>query len=597
VASPTGLLAIRANGLAAKVGVGLLLGAIAMAAKAVLVVVTGEDIAYLSLFAVLVPAAVIGGRVGGLTCVLAGAIADVLLFQDPIGSPAIGDAAVLVRFVVYLPTATAMVLILSSLDDHRRAAADSASRFEALMDALPDATVLLDSEGRVRYVNDAALGLGLEPAGLVGKPLQDSVRGPRSDGLADTDDVPATVALLADDGTEVPVDVSKRAVTLPDGRPGSTVTLRDARPRLDDEIRLIRLARAERQRTDALRTVIATLSDGVGLFDRDGLLIAANDALARLAGHPVAERQDLPDAWLTGEGAAIASGEPARWVRITLHQIDEEGGGGTLVVATDETAMMEAAALRDAFIGVMSHELRTPVTTVLAAAHLLERRAGSLDSTSADLALDIRAEATRLNELIEDLLVLSRAQVGAMVVDAEPVLIQHAIAQVVRAESTRYPGVTFTTDIEPNLPPVSGDRTYVGQILRNLIGNAGKYSLDDPAVVTVVAGVEEDHVVVRVLDQGAGFDPSLASRLFEIYFRAESTAKARTGSGIGLYVSRTLVEAMDGRIWANPRIGQGSEFGFSLPIDRTDDEADTIAAPGTDVPVDESGGHGARLTE
>lgn len=568
-----------------------------MAAKAVLLAVTGEDVAYLPLFAAVVPAAVIAGRVGGLTCVVAGALADSLLFLEPIGSPVITDTAAVVRFVLFLPIATWIVLLLADLDDHRRGAADSATRFEALVDAIPDATVLLDSDGLVRYVNDAMHGLGLQPAGLVAKPLEGVVHGLPSAEPATGDGGHATVALLAGDGSEVPVDVSTRAVTLPDGLPGSIVTLRDARPRLDDEIRLLRLARAERQRTDALRTVLGTLAEGVGLFDREGLLIVANDALPRLAGRPIVRREDLPTGWLSGDGAPTATGEPARWVRTTIHHVDDEGGG-TLVVATDETATMEAAALRDAFIGVMSHELRTPVTSVLAAAHLLERRAGNLDAASADLALDIRAEATRLNELIEDLLVLSRAQIGAMVVEAEPVLVQHAIAEVVRAEARRYPGVEFTTDIAANLPPVSGDRTYVGQILRNLIGNAGKYSLDQPAAVVVVAEAAEGHVVVRVLDQGAGFDPELAGRLFEIYFRAESTAKARTGSGIGLYVTRTLVEAMGGRIWARPRPDRGSEFGFSLPVDQTDDGTDMMMTPTTGIPVDGSaGGHSAGLAE
>lgn len=567
------MLAIRAGGWTAMVGVGLLLAAVAMAAKAALLVVTEEDVAYLPLFAVLVPAAIVGGRIGGLTCVLAGAIADVLLFQEPLGSPTIADTAAFVRFILFLPIATGIVLLLSDIDDHRRGASDSACRFEALIDALPDATVLLDTDGRVRYANGATHGLGIEPAGLIAKPLADSVQGFEPGDLVAAAARQTTVALETDDGTELPVDMSIRAVTLPDGRSGSIVTLRDARTRLDDEVRLLRLARAERQRTDALRTVLATIADGVGLFDTEGRLIVANDALARLAGGPVFRRQDLPDAWLSGEEGAIPSGEPARWVRVTLHEIDEQDGGGTLVVAKDETATMEAAALRDAFIGVMSHELRTPVTTVLAAAHLLERRAERLDTTSAELAQDIRAEATRLNELIEDLLVLSRAQIGAMVVAPEPVLIQHAIAEVVRAEAGRSPSVSFETNIEDDLPPVSGDRTYIGQILRNLIGNAAKYSLDHPARVTVVAGAQDDDVVVRVLDEGAGFDPSVASRLFEIYFRGESTAKARTGSGIGLYVSRTLVEAMGGRIWASRRVDRGSEFGFSLPIDRTGDEA------------------------
>lgn len=575
---PVSFLARRAESTATRVAAGLLFGFGAVAAKGVLSSLTGEDVAYLPVFAVLVPAAVIGGRLGGLTCALGAALVDAIFIQAPFGSADITDPAAFVRFVLFLPIASLIVVLLADIDDHRRGAASAVDRFQALVAALPDPTILVDGRRHVTYANEAVGRVGVDAAALIGHPLDRIVHIPDGAERSGSRGTSETLELLADDGTEVPVDATLRAVTLPDGQPGSIVTLRDARPRLEDEIQLIRLARAERQRTDALRTVVASLSDGVGLFDREGVLIVANDALTRLAGRPIGHRHELPAEWLTGHGAAIASGDPSRWLRTAVYQLDEEGGSSTLVVATDETASIEAAGLRDAFIGVMSHELRTPVTSVLAAAHLLERRAGTLDPTSAELAEDIRAESTRLNELIEDLLVLSRAQIGAMVVDLEPVLVQRAIAEVVQAEGNRYPRVAFETDIEARLPPVRGDHTYVGQILRNLIGNAGKYSLDDPAVVTVVARADGDEVIVRVLDRGPGFDPSLAGRLFDIYFRAESTAKARSGSGIGLYVSRTLVEALDGRIWASPREGGGSEFGFSLPIDRSDDGMDTIAA-------------------
>jgi two-component system sensor histidine kinase KdpD len=158
--------------------------------------------------------------------------------------------------------------------------------------------------------------------------------------------------------------------------------------------------------------------------------------------------------------------------------------------------------------------------------------------------------------------------------EAEPVLLQHAIREVVTAESRRAPRVRFEIDCPDSLPPVDGDRTFVRQMLRNLIGNAAKYGPPTDAVVTVTAETSEGFAVVRVIDQGPGVQEEARARIFDIFYRAERTAKQRSGSGIGLYVTRTLVEAMGGRVWLEPDDGRGSTFAFTLPHSHVDD-ADT----------------------
>jgi signal transduction histidine kinase len=152
------------------------------------------------------------------------------------------------------------------------------------------------------------------------------------------------------------------------------------------------------------------------------------------------------------------------------------------------------------------------------------------------------------------------------VFEPEPVLVQHAITAAVQAEAERYPSVEFKTAIEPGLPPVSGDATFVDQVLRNLLGNAGKYTLGRSNEVTVTAESRDGVVEVAVLDRGPGFSADEAERLFDLYFRSTRTARAKSGSGIGLYVVRTLVEAMGGRIEARLREPRGAAFVFTLPI-------------------------------
>jgi len=115
------------------------------------------------------------------------------------------------------------------------------------------------------------------------------------------------------------------------------------------------------------------------------------------------------------------------------------------------------------------------------------------------------------------------------------------------------------------LPAVRGDLTYVEQVVRNLVGNAAKYGgVSEPVELTV----EEigAQVAVRVLDRGPGIGAEEAEDLFELFYRGATTAATASGAGIGLFVCRALVTAMGGRMWAAPRDGGGSEFGFSLPI-------------------------------
>jgi len=222
-----------------------------------------------------------------------------------------------------------------------------------------------------------------------------------------------------------------------------------------------------------------------------------------------------------------------------------------------------ASELRDAFNGIISHELRTPITAIYGGAKLLARRDRELaPDVRRELISDLESETDRLYRLVEDLLVLSRSERGTVERADDPVVVQRVVERVVRSEQDRWPGITFVAETRP-ASTARGDDTYVEQVVRNLLSNAAKYS---PSGSTVSAVVDEtaEGVRVRVLDQGAGLDPAETARLFELYYRSPATAGKIGGAGIGLYVCRTLIEAMGGRIWATPRPEGGAEFGFIL---------------------------------
>ena len=240
---------------------------------------------------------------------------------------------------------------------------------------------------------------------------------------------------------------------------------------------------------------------------------------------------------------------------------------GPIDLAARYAAERRSRHVRDAFSGMVSHELRTPITTIFGMSQVLRQRHAALaPSDREQLIVDIESEADRLRRLVEDLLILGRAEGGRFDLDREPIILAHLIARAVADEGRRWPAHTLESAVERTLPIVVGEEVYVEQVVRNLLSNAAKYS---PAGtrVSVVAEEEGSSVAVRVLDEGMGLPDKDADQLFELYFRAPEATRQAAGAGIGLFVCRTLVEAMGGRMWAKPRETGGSEFGFTLPID------------------------------
>jgi signal transduction histidine kinase len=243
---------------------------------------------------------------------------------------------------------------------------------------------------------------------------------------------------------------------------------------------------------------------------------------------------------------------------------------GAVEVAAHHLEEQRAAALRDAFIGVISHELRTPVTTIYGLARILRRRGGTIDPDVREQAIvDIEEEADRLTRLIEDLLVLSRVEGGAMPIETEPINFGRLVRHIADTEQDRHPDRDYSFIAPPELQLVVGEPTYVEQVVRNLLTNAAKYSGPGTAIELILEPGETE-VILRVLDRGIGVDAETSQHAFELFFRTADASRVASGAGIGLFVSRQLIDAMGGRIWIIPREGGGSEVGFSLPVQELD---------------------------
>lgn len=469
------------------------------------------------------------------------------------------------------------------------------ARDRGILEAALDAIIVIDVTGRITDTNAAAERvLGWSRSRLIGQALGETIIPPRyreahqrtfsehiRTGIPTILGKRLELHALRADGSEFPCELIVTRVDLQD-QVIFAGHIRDISDRREAE-------RAIRESEARLRTLTEAMSEAVFLFDADGALVIANPAAleltatgSRLDFAGLVARLDVDEEGssrlrLGGRlGPLEARLAPrGRWVEWNSHpvevlppamaggEIPAEAREATMVVLRDVTESRQARVTRDAFIGVLSHELRTPVTTLYGTANLLMRAGRLDDDIRHGLVEDMVAEADRLQRLVEDLLVLSRAELGSIDVVPEPILMQRLVPRLVAAEEVRWPTTRFQYEIEERLPPVVGDETYLNQALRNLIGNAVKYS---PAgsEVRVSVGSQHGDIVIRVLDQGPGFPPEESERLFELFYRSPRTAGKATGAGIGLFVTKQLVEALGGTAWARARPEGGSEFGLRL---------------------------------
>jgi PAS domain S-box-containing protein len=476
----------------------------------------------------------------------------------------------------------------------------TADRFRQILDAVAEAVFVLEpSTDMIQGINHgASVLLGRSAHELAGHRLSDLVEESREtlsriiravrEGRSEARTIP--LHFLRDGQPSVPAEVLLQRVDLP-GEPPTTVAIaRDVRERQEVQGRLRRLAEAEHARAAELNAVIRAMGDGVIVCGPDGRTILANPSgrqmfpgVAETSYASILSQLHDPDGLAprlgTHAGPVVlrTRSEPERWIEVATYPVTErtterETGGETILVLRDVTEQRQREAVRETFIGVLSHELRTPVTTIYGGARVLARDDNRLDdATRQEILTDVAEEAERLKRLVEDVVAMSRFGETDADLGREPVLLQRIVPAVMASEEERWPGVTFTVDLEPGLPTVMADPTYLEQVVRNLLANAAKYGGQGTTVEVVVEyDRDTEEVAVSVRDDGPGIEALEAERLFDLFYRSPATATATTGAGIGLFVCARLVRAMGGRVWARPLPAGGAEFAFALRVMRED---------------------------
>jgi len=340
-------------------------------------------------------------------------------------------------------------------------------------------------------------------------------------------------------------------------------------------------AQAE-ERAQAAR-VLQSVGDGVVLIDREGIVRLWNPAAARISGldadevvgRPISE---LLPAWrelaeripvANDPGVARAQTMP---LEIGGRELWVSGSGvavedGVVYAFRNLTEERALEQMRSDFVATVSHELRTPLAAIYGAALTVRRSDIELGDDVRDHLLDVIAEESdRLAAIIEDLLLASHLDSGRLQLNVRECDAGALATNVIDAARTHLPdGVNLELELEGTVPHVFADPNQLQQVLTNLVDNAVKYS-PDGGDVRVRVDSDGGSVRLSVTDTGLGIPEDEQRRIFEKFYRLDpNMTRGIGGTGLGLYISRELVQRFDGRIWVESREGEGSTFHVELP--------------------------------
>jgi len=269
-------------------------------------------------------------------------------------------------------------------------------------------------------------------------------------------------------------------------------------------------------------------------------------------GHPVVKKD--------GQRIFIASSV------VPLLDLEGQVMIGAMVTFRDASAEIELDHMKSGFISMVSHELRSPLSHIMASTELMREAKLSSDEQQ-DLLNIVHAQSNRLNKFVAQILDVSQLEAGTVKAEKKPVALKPLIEQMIRALETRGSAHRFEFIVPEGISMVEGDESKIQAVLDNLLENAVNYSSKGSRVSVKVRDRDRDkEVVVSVIDEGIGIPAEQLERIFERFHRVNaSDAQEQYGYGLGLYISKRLIEIQGGNIWAESEVGRGSRFSFSLP--------------------------------
>ena len=234
--------------------------------------------------------------------------------------------------------------------------------------------------------------------------------------------------------------------------------------------------------------------------------------------------------------------------------------------------LWEADRTKTEFVSMLAHELRGPMTTILGFSQTLSHQWEMVPDDKRQHFLDIITKETgRLSRLVADLLDVSRMEAGNLRYDLVPMPLDDLINTVLEVHTSLHRDHEIVSDIPNDLPKVMGDRDRVRQVLINLLTNATHYSPEGTKIKLSIAPSDDGReVVVSVADQGIGISPQDMDKVFSKFVMLPKPTWVKKGTGLGLYITKGIVDAHGGRIWIDSEPGKGATFNFTLSVARDD---------------------------
>lgn len=354
----------------------------------------------------------------------------------------------------------------------------------------------------------------------------------------------------------------------------------------------------QNHRLAQLERILSTATDGIIAVDKEGRYFYANEAAERLLGVPKGEIlnktfDQLSLKIFNLKGHQLPIGETAfhkvlkaqsgvYGLKLVIERDDGESivtltnaaplydyagnFDGMVAIFTDITEQNEIQERIKAFHHTLAHDLRGPLTVIYGHAEMLKDAidAGTVNSISMQHIVEIMSGTEKMNRMIEDIVDSSRLEGGQFILERESVDLKPFVFSLIHNSATIIPSNRLIIEIPDDLPHVSADPDRLERIFQNLLSNALKFSPPESEVI-IQARREGNDLSVSVTDKGKGIAPEDCPQLFKRYFQVKGTKSFR-GVGLGLYISRLLVEAHGGHIWVESKIGKGSTFQFTLPI-------------------------------
>ncbi len=345
-----------------------------------------------------------------------------------------------------------------------------------------------------------------------------------------------------------------------------------------------------------LEIILENMPEGIIVVDSNKLIIYLNQTAKRLtglenevAGHPIDQiiqfkakentltflhfcpaRENYNGIIFQGSNLKIV-GKIESTINLTTTQTQGNGLSPIFILTLQDISQKKSLEeMKFDFVSLATHELRTPLTSIKGYLSVfLQENQGKLTPDQLELLNQATRATEQLNSLVENLLSVSRIERGVLAVNLEPVdwttFVKNIVDDFIQRAREKEINLEFILPTQ-TIPQIKVDKLRITEVLTNLLSNAIKYT-ETGGQISVQIENKEDQVITHIKDTGHGISPDAQNQLFGKFFRVAGPLEGGTkGTGLGLYITKSLVEMHHGKIWVESKLGQGSTFSFSLPI-------------------------------